>query len=153
MVLAMRKRLALLAVAGVILLLLVAYPMLQCTVDRSQIEVGLVRPWEVSRLEGYAVGFDLNVTNYSSCDLDLESVTVTVHTVTYRDGSTEALEFTETQPTATTISHGSIEEVGFTFDYIFPSNPAKLTVSVEMSFRETGPWVVFDGEVAIPYRG
>lgn len=153
MVLAVRKRLVLLAVAGAILILLVVYPMFQCSVDRSQIQVTLVRPWEVSRLEGYAVGFDLNVTNYSNCDLNLESVTVTVHTATYRNGTAEALEFTETQPTATTISHASIEEVGFTFDYIFPSYPTRLNVSVEMSFRETGPIAVFDGEVEIPYRG
>mgnify|MGYP001059453698 CR=1 FL=1 len=148
----MHKRWTLLLVAGVVLVLLVVYPWIGCSVDRNQVQVSLIRPWVVTRLDGSAVGFVLNVTNYSGCDLHLTAVSVTVHSATYRDGSMDVFEFTQTQDVSTVISGGHAEQVDYTFDNLFPLSPAKLALRVEISFRETGAIVVFDGEIEIPSR-
>ena len=107
----------------------------------------------MSRLDGAAAGFRINVTNSGSCDLHAEEVTVTVHTTTYRDGTTDTLEFTETQRTPDTILPGKTALVDFTFDYIFKSTPTGMSMRVEILFRETGSIAVFDGEIQIPVRG
>jgi hypothetical protein len=136
-------------VAGVILLLLLAYPWFGCNVDRSEVHISLNKRWAIVTVDGSAVGLTFNVSNYASCELHLESVTVTVHSATYHDGSVHSLEFTEMEPSTKTISPGYTEEVDFTFEYIFPSSPVKLTLWVEMSLREVGPIVAFDGETEI----
>jgi hypothetical protein len=148
-----RRRLILLMAAGAIILLLFLYPWFGCTVERSEVRVVLNKRWAVPTLDGAAAGLTFNVTNYASCELHLESVTVTVHAVTYRDGSVDQLEFTEKQQKSSTISPGHLLEVDYTFDYVFPSTPVRLSIWVEMSFRESGPMVVYDGEVEILSRG
>jgi hypothetical protein len=132
------------------LLLLLAYPWFGCTVDRGEVHVSLDKRWAIVRVDGSAVGLTFNVSNSAGCELHLESVTVTAHSAAYRDGSVHSLEFTETAPSTETVSPGHTEAVDFVFEYIFPSSPVKLTLWVEMSFREVGNIVVFDGEVEIP---
>jgi hypothetical protein len=145
-----QKRWGLLVIAGAVLLLLIVYPWFSCTIPRDEIQVSLYRRWAVVRTDGSAVGLTFNITNRGSCDLHLQEVTITVDKATYRDGSADALDFTETQETPTTILPNELRELPFTFDYIFPGSPVKMTMRVEMVFRETGSVVVFDGETQIP---
>jgi len=112
----------------------------------------LDKRWAVPTLEGAAVGLTFGITNSANCDLHLESVSLTVHTVTYRDGMVERLEFTETQDKTSVIPPGHTMEVDFTFDHVFRGSPTQLMVRVEMSFREVGTMVVSEGEVQIPVR-
>jgi hypothetical protein len=151
-VMSTRKRWSLVVIAGVILLLLTAYPWFGCTIAKDQVEVSLNRRWFVVRTDGSAVGVTFNITNNGSCDLHLQEVAITVHNATYRDGYVDALESTETQDMTATILPHQMRELVFTFDYIFPASPVKMTMRVEMVFRETGGIVVFDGETQIPYQ-
>jgi len=147
----MRKRWGLVVIAGVILALLIAYPWLGCTIPKDQVQVSLNRRWAVVRADGSAVGLTFNITNNGDCDLHLEETTITLQKATYIHGSEEALEFSETQEMPATILPNEMRETAFTFDYIFPASPVKMTMRVEMVFREIGSIVVFDGETQIPY--
>jgi uncharacterized membrane protein len=152
MVMRTRKRWGLLVVGAVILLLLMVYPWLGCTIDRNQVLVSLNKRWTMVTLEGFAVGLVFNITNAANCDLHLESVVITVHKATYRDGVVENLEFTETQDKTSVIPPGRTERVDFTFDHMLRRNPTQLTMQVEMSFREIGTIVALEGEVQMPAR-
>jgi len=147
-----RKRWGLLLVGAVILLLLILYPWFGCTIDRDQVQVSLGKGWAALTQGGAAAGFALNVTNSGSCDLHLEAVKVTVHAATYRDGSVEELELTETQDATSTVSPRQTRQVDFIFDHMFPMSPTQLSLRVEMSFREVGTILVFDGQLQIPVR-
>jgi len=147
-----RKRWGLLVVGAAILLLLILYPWFGCTIDRTQVQVSLNKRWSALTLEGAAAGLSFNVTNGANCDLHLESVRITVHTATSRDGTVENLEFIENQDKTGVIPPGHTEEVDFTFDHVFRKTPTQLSIRVEMSFREVGAVVVFDGEAQIPLR-
>ena len=148
----MRKRWGLLLVGALILLLLILYPWSGCTIDRKQVQVSLDKGWAALTQDGAAAGLTFNITNQGSCDLHLEAVKVTVHAATYRDGSVETLDLTETQDATTAISPGQTGKTDFTLNHMFRGSPTQLSVLVEMSFREVGTIVVFDGQVQIPVR-
>jgi hypothetical protein len=112
----------------------------------------LGKGWAALTQGGAAAGFTLNITNHGSCDLHLEAVKVTVHAATYRDGSVERLDFTETQDATSAIPPGQTGKIDFTFEHMFPMSPTRLSVLVEMSLAEVGTIVVFDGEIQIPAR-
>lgn len=148
----MRKRWGLLFVAAAILLVMIMYPWFGCSIDTKQVQVSLSKGWTVATQDGVAAGFTFNITNHGSCDLHLDAVKVTLLAATYRDGSVERLEFTEAEDKSAVIQPGHTEKGDFTFGHMFPRNPTQLKLRVEMSLREVGTIVVFEGQVEIPVR-
>jgi len=146
----LRKRLLLLLAAALIVAIVLLYPSLGCRISKDQIGVSPIKPFVVPVLEGYAIGFSFNLTNLGSCELTAKSIRVDLRTAAYSDGTVSAMKRTETQSLYTDLLPGETKKFSYTFDSYFSHRPAKLALSVEISFGESGQVTVFDGELDLP---
>jgi hypothetical protein len=148
----LRRRLLLLVAAALILGIVLLYPSLGCRVSRDQISVSPIKPFAVSAPQGYAIGFSFNLTNLGSCGLTAESIRVDLRTATYPDGTVTAMNTTDTQQLHTDLPSGQTKTFSFSFSSYFDYRPAKLALSVEISFGDAGQVTVFQGELEIPQQ-
>jgi hypothetical protein len=110
-----------------------------------------MKPFAVSMPQGYAIGFSFNLTNLGSCGLTAESIRVNLRTATYANG-TVTMNATEAEPLRTDLPPGQTKMFSFSFTSYFDYRPAKLDVSVEISFGDAGQVTVFEGELEIPQK-
>jgi hypothetical protein len=128
------------------------YPSFGCKVSGDQMRVSPIEPFAVDMPQGYAIGFYFNLTNLGSCGLTAESIRVDLRTATYPDGTVTAMNATETQPLHTDLPPGQTKMLSFSFSSYFEYRPAKLALSVVISFGDAGQLAVFEGELEIPQK-
>jgi hypothetical protein len=128
------------------------YPSFECKVSGDQIGISPIRPFAVGMLQGYAIGFSFNLTNLGSCGLTAESIRVDLRATTYPNGTVTAMNSTEVQPLRTDLPPGQTKMFSFSFSSYFDYRPAKLALSVEISFGDAGQLTVFEGELEIPQK-
>jgi hypothetical protein len=145
----MKRRLWLLLAAAIVIVALLLYPSSQCHVSKTDLEFSPVKTFVIDVREGYAVGFSFNVTNRASCEISSRNVHVTLRSVTYADGREVAQTTDETEPSSSILPPGTTSRFSHTFDSYFTFKPAKLNMRVEITFAETGPVLVFDGELPV----
>ena len=146
----MRRRFLLLVLAAVVVVLLLLYPSTQCRVTESELATSPLRSFVVSVQEGYAVGFQFNVTNHASCKVTAQSTRVILRGVAYGDGRQVTQNSEEIEAASGTLMPGESGTFSHSFNSYFDYRPVKLLLRVEMTFPETGPVLVFDGELAVP---
>ena len=144
-----KKRVLLILAAAIVIIALILYPTTQCRVTGADIAASPPKAFVVSVLQGYAVGFLFNVTNGSNCEINAENVRVVLRGVTYSDGRQVAQESEGTELVAGKLNPGQTSSFSYTFDDYFVYRPAKLLLSIEMTFTESGPLLVYDGEVTV----
>jgi hypothetical protein len=135
-----------------ILAIVFLYPSFGCKVSGDQIGVSPIKPFAVDMPQGYAIGFSFNLTNLGSCGLTAESIRVNLRTATYANGTVTAINATEAQPLLTDLPPGQTKMFSFSFTSYFDYRPAKLALSVEISFGDAGQVTVFEGELEIPQK-
>jgi hypothetical protein len=145
----MNRRLWLLLLAAVIVIALVLYPTMQCRVTEADFMISQVQTFVIPVQEGYAVGFSFNVTNRSSCEVNVQKIHVLLRSLTYPDGSQVAQNSEETESMVGTLKPNQSASFSHTFDSYFTYQPTKLLLRIEMTFAETGPVLVFDGDLAV----
>jgi hypothetical protein len=148
----LRRRLLLLLAAALIVAIVLLYPSAGCKVSGDQIRVSPIKPFVVVMLEGYAVGFTFNLTNLGSCELTAESIRVDLRTAAYPNGTVTVMNAMESQELHTDLPQGQTNTFSYTFDSYFEYRPAKLALSVEISFGSAGQVTVFEGELDIPQK-
>jgi hypothetical protein len=144
-----KKRVLPLLAAAVVVVALILYQPTQCKVTGSDIVASKPRPFVIDVLEGYAVGFTFNMTNKSGCGINVQNIRVLLHGVVYSNGTQTSPNTEETEPVTETIVPGDTRAFSYTFNSYFTYRPTKLVLKIEMTFAETGPLVVFDGELTI----
>jgi len=145
-----RKRFLLLALAAVVVVVLLLYPSTQCRVTESELTLSPLRSFVISVQEGYAVGFSFNVTNHAGCKLTAQSTRAVLRGVTYGDGRQVTQNLEEIEGASGTLMPGESGTFSHSFDSYFDYRPVRLLLRVEITFAETGPILVFDGELAVP---
>ena len=148
----LRKRLALLPVAALIVLIVLLYASIGCRVSEEQIKASPLNPFVVPVLEGYAIGFSFNLTNLGSCELVAESIHVDLRTAIYPDGRVDTMNAAYSESWLKELGPGQTQRFSYSFDSYFQFRPAKLNLRIEISFGESGHVIVFDGELAIPQK-
>jgi len=146
----MRRRLILLFAAALIVVIVFLYPSMGCKISQDQIAASPVKPFVVSTPEGYAVGLTLNLTNLADCELTADSIRVSLGTITYPDGSVLAVNESYSESLQTSLATGQTRMFSYAFESYFTYRPAKLVLTIEVSFGEAGSVTVFDGELEIP---
>jgi hypothetical protein len=146
----MQKRLLLLLGAILVIIMLLIYPSTQCRVTASELAASSLKAFVIPVQEGYAVGFSFNVTNQAKCEVNAQKIHVVLRDATYADGRQVAQNAEEREDVSGTLAPGESGSFSHTFDSYFAFRPAKLLLRVEMTFAETGPVVIFDGELPIP---
>lgn len=146
----MRKRLVLLVAAALIVVIILLYPSVGCKVSGDQIRASPVRPFVISIMEGYAIGFTFNLTNLGNCEVTAESIRVDLRTAIYPDGTVTAVNESYTESLHTSLAAGQTRRFSYSFDSYFAFRPSKLVLKIEVSFGEAGSVTVFDGELEIP---
>ena len=145
-----RKRVFLLLAAAIVVVALILYPSTQCRVAGSDVAVSPPKAFAVSVLQGYAVGLTFNVTNRSNCEINSQSLRVVLQGLVYSDGRQVAQDTEDTEQVGGTLAAGQTRAFSHTFEPYFNYKPVKLLLKIEMTFAETGPLTVFDGEVSVP---
>jgi hypothetical protein len=135
-------------ILGIVLL----YPSIGCKVSGDRIRVSPITPFAIGTPQGYAIGFFFNLTNLGSCGLTAESIRVDLRTATYPNGTATAVNATDTQQLHTDLPPGQTKMLSFSFTWYFDYRPAKLALSVEISFGDAGQVTVFEGELEIPQK-
>jgi len=69
--------------------------------------------------------------------------------VTYADGKETAQTSDESDTVSSILPPGNTTLLSYTFKSYFTYRPTKLNLRVEITFAETGPVLVFDGELAV----
>ena len=146
----MRKRFLLLVLAAVVVVLLLLYPSTQCRVTESELTISPLSSFVISVPEGYAVGFSFNVTNHANCKVTAQSTRVVLRGVAYGDGRQVTQNSEEIEAASGTLMPGESRTFSHSFNSYFDYRPVKLLLRIEMTFTETGPILVFDGELAVP---
>jgi hypothetical protein len=147
----MKKKRALpLLAAAVVIIALILYQPAQCKVASSDLVASPPRPFVIEILEGYAIGFTFNMTNQSGCTINAQNIHVTLRSVTYPDGRQETPNITETQSVGGTLAPGETRTYSYSFNSYFTYRPTKLLLKIEITFAETGSFVVLDGELPLP---
>ena len=90
------------------------------------------------------------MTNQAGCEANARNIHVVLRSVTYADGREVAQNLDETEPVNTILPAGRTGLFSHTFNSYMAYQPAKLNLRVEMTFAETGPVPVFDGELDVP---
>jgi len=145
----MRRRLWLLLLAVIVIIGLLLYPSTQCRVTATDLTISPAKTFVIPVLEGYAVGFSFNVTNRSSCEVHAQKISVLLRSATYADGRQVAQNSEEVEAVAGTLTPGQFGIFSHTFDSYFTYRPMKLQLRIEITFEQTGPIVVFDGELPV----
>lgn len=145
----MKRRLWLLLSAAIVIVALLLYPSSQCHVTKTELTFSPVKTFVIPVLEGYAVGFTFNATNQASCEVNARNTHVVVRSLTYANGTEVMQNLDETDPVGTILPPGRTGLFSHTFNSYFPYRPTKLNLRVEMTFAETGPVLVFDGELVV----
>jgi hypothetical protein len=146
----MKKKRALpLLAAALVVIALILYQPTQCRVAGSDIVASSPKPFVIEILEGYAVGFTFNMTNQSGCVINAQNIRVLLHSVVYSDGSQVSPNTDETQSVSGSLAPGETRAFSYSFNSYFTYRPAKLVLKIEITFAETGPLVVFDGELPV----
>jgi hypothetical protein len=145
----MKRRLWLLLAAALVILGLLVYPSSQCHVSNTDLAFSPLKTFVVPVEQGYAVGFSFNATNRAGCEINARNIHVVLRSVTYADGKETAQTSDESDPVSSILPAGSTGLFSYTFYSYFTYRPTKLNLRVEMTFAETGPVLVFDGELAV----
>ena len=145
----MQKRLWPLLGAAVVIIALLLYPSTQCHVTGADLTISPAKVFVIPVEEGYAIGFSFNVTNRASCEINAQKIRVVLSGLVYADGRQVAQSSEETETVGGTIASGQSGSFTYTFGSYFPFRPAKLLLKVEMTFAETGPVLVFDGDLPV----
>jgi hypothetical protein len=146
----MKRRLWLLVSAVVVIIALLLYPSSQCHVSGGDLAFSPLKAFVVSVEQGYAVGFSFNVTNRAGCEINARNIHVVLRSVTYPDGKETAQTLEETGPVSSILPSGGTGLFSYTFNSYFTYRPTKLSLRVDMTFAETGPVLVYDGELSVP---
>jgi hypothetical protein len=145
----MKRRLWLLLAAALVIVALLLYPSSQCHVSNTDLAFSPLKTFVIDVEQGYAVGFSFNVTNRAGCEINARNIHVVLHSVTYADGKGNVQTSDETDSVSSILPAGSTGPFSYTFNSYFTYRPTKLNLRVEMTFAETGPVLVFDGELAV----
>jgi hypothetical protein len=149
MALQMRRRLWPLLPAALIIIVLLLYPSTQCKVTGIDLTMSQPETFVIPTKDGYAVGFSFNVTNQAACAVTAQKIHVLLRSLVYPDGTQDTVNTEETETVGGTLTPGQSGLFSHTFDSYFSYRPAKLVLRVEMTFAETGPVLVFDGELDV----
>jgi hypothetical protein len=142
------KRHWLLLAAALVVVALIVYPSSQCKVTGSELKVSPLKTFVIDVQAGYAVGFSFNVTNGAGCDINARDIHVLLRSTTYADGREIAQNSDDTDPVSSVLSPGQTGTFSYTLNSYLEYRPTKLNLRVEITFAETGPVPVFDGELA-----
>jgi hypothetical protein len=145
----MNRRFWLLLLAAIVIVALLLYPSSQCHVSNTDLAFSPLKTFVISVREGYAVGFSFNATNRAGCEINARNIHVVLRSVTYADGKETAQTSDETEAASWIVPPGGTGLFSYTFDSYFTYRPTKLNLRVEMTFAETGPVLVFDGELVL----
>jgi hypothetical protein len=144
-----KKRVLPLIAAVIVVIALILYPTTQCSVTGADIVTSPPKAFVISLLEGYAVGFSFNLTNRSNCQISAQSMRIVLRGVTYSDGRQVTQESVETQSVTGIIDPSQTRSFSYTFNNYFTYRPAKLLLSIEMTFAGTEQLLIYDGEVPV----
>jgi hypothetical protein len=145
----MRRRAWLLVSAVLVIVALLLYPTSQCHVRDTDLAFSPLKTFVIPVEQGYAVGFSFNATNRAGCEINARNIHVVLRNVTYADGKETTQTSDETEQASWIVPPGGTGLFSFTFNSYFTYRPTKLNLRVEMTFAETGPVLVFDGELAV----
>ena len=137
-------------VVALTIAMLIVYSSIPCRVARDELAFSSVKPLIVSTLSGYAVGFSFNLTNLSSCEVEVGSLHVNLREAFYWDGSREALGSSEVQSLSKTLNPQESTTISYMLDSIFVNRPVKLSIAIDVDVTGSGMIVVFDGELVVP---
>jgi hypothetical protein len=143
------RRVLLLLAAAVVVIALILYTPTQCKVAGSDIVASPPRPFVIDVLEGYAIGFTFNLTNRSSCTINAQSIRILLRGAVYSNGTQTSPNTVETAPVSGTLAPGDTRSFSYSFSSYFTYRPTELLLRIEVTFAETGPLVVFDGELPL----
>jgi hypothetical protein len=146
----MRRRLWPLIVAILVIIALLMYPSNECRVTQADLAISPPKAFIIDIEEGYAVGFSFNVTNRAKCDINAQNIRVILHNVAYSNGTQVTPNSDETGPVTGTLKPGDFRTFSYSFNSYFTYRPTKLTLTIKMTFAETGSVLVFDGELPVP---
>ena len=145
----MNRRLWLLLSAALVIVALLLYPSSQCHVSKTELTISPLKTFVIPVQEGYAVGFSFNVTNRAGCEINARNIHVFLRSLTYADGREVTQNLDETESVSAILPPGRTGVLSHTFNSYLPYQPTKLNLRVEMTFAETGPVLVFDGELPV----
>jgi len=145
----MRKRLLLLLLAALVIGVLLLYPSTQCRVTGAELTASPVQTFVIPVEQGYAVGFTFNITNHSNCEVNAQKIRVQLRSTVYADGTEVAQNSDESESTTGAIGPGQTGTFSYTLNAYTQFRPARMLVRIEVTFAETGPVPVFDGELVI----
>lgn len=146
----MRKQLLLLLAAALIIAIILLYPSVGCKVSGDQIKASQFKPFVISTLEGYAIGFAFNLTNLGNCEVTAESIHIYLRTAIYPDGNVTVVNENYNEALHTSLAAGQTKMFSYAFDSYVSYRPSKLDLRIEVSFGEAGSVTIFDGKMDIP---
>jgi hypothetical protein len=145
----MKRRAWLLLAAALVIAALLLYPSSQCHVNKTDVTISPLKTFVINAQEGFAVGFTFNATNRGGCEINARNIHVVLRNVTYAGGRKGPQTSDEGEAVNSILTPGGTGLFSYTFNSYFAYRPTMLNLRVELTFAETGPVLVFDGDLPV----